>query len=370
MKKIAILTWLNNKNYGSVLQAYALQKYIRNLGFEAIDIDYDASTSEKLKNWIKQGNPVSLYKDKIDNVLLKLKSKNKADFKKRNQLFDEFKKEHIKTTKKYKKPTDLLELAGKFDIYICGSDQIWSPKLMNPIFYFSFLPSESYKVAYAPSFGVDKIEERKKERIKKLIATFKHISIREAAGQNILYEFFKKKYPILVDPTFLISKNEWLQIAKNGEEKEEYILCYFLTPNNKYVKIIQKYAKAKKLKVIIITTPVGPFNTGFEEKAAVGPKEWLGYFCNAKYIFTDSYHGTIFSIIFNKQFTIFKRFADNNKLSQNSRIYSLLKICNLTSRLADEKAIINFDDKINYKNVNELINKKISESKEWLKKAL
>ena len=370
MKKVAILTWLNNGNYGSMLQAYALQSFIRQNGYDVEDIDYNASTKAKLINWAQNRNSISLFKEKFDMKFAKRKCKEAYKFDDRDKKFNEFKNKYIKTTKIYSNPNDLKELIGKYDAYICGSDQIWSPKLMNPVFYYSFLPNNSYKIAYAPSFGVSKIEGRKRNQIKKYLESFNHISVREDKGKEILKDIIGEDYPIVLDPTLLINKDEWIELAKDNHEKEKYILCYFLTPNDKYINKVKDFAKKENLKVKIITTPVGPFNTGFEEIIDVGPNEWLGYIKNAECVFTDSFHGCIFSLIYKKQFYLFKRFSDNSKSSQNSRIYNLSKIFKFEDRIVDEKATIDAKKKIKYENIENIMDVESKKSKEWIIDAL
>lgn len=369
-KKIAKLTWLNNGNYGSILQAYALQSHILQLGYDIEDIDYKASNKTKLLNWFKNGNSPYLFVGKIKEKVERLRSKEKIDFTQRNMLFKEFKKENIKTTKIYTSPKELKEIGNKYDAFICGSDQIWSPKLMNPVFYFNFLPENAYRISYAPSFGVSSIDEKKKKKIKKYIEKFNAISIREEKGSELVKELTGKECPVQIDPTLLINVDEWKRLAKPSEIKEKYIFCYLLTPNTKYIEMIKEVAKNKNMKVVIVLTPVGPFNTGFEEKVDVGPAEWLGLINDAEYVCTDSFHGCIFSMIFNKQFTLFKRFSDTTTWSQNSRIYNLAKMFNVENRIVDEETKINLNESINYNKVNNLIEIEKNKSSNWLKEAL
>lgn len=369
-KKVAILTWLNNGNYGSLLQAYALQSFITQLGYDVEDIDYKASKKTKLLNWIKNKNSPYLFIGKIKERLEKIRSKESKSFAIRDKLFNEFKNNNIKTTKIYTSPKEILEVKDKYDIYVCGSDQIWSPKLMNPIFYFSFLPETAHKVAYAPSFGVSMIEENKKEKIIKYLSSFDAISIREEKGRELLKELLGKDFTVQIDPTLLIDSSEWKSISKENTIDKKYILCYLLTPNQKYVDMIKEFADKQNLKVVLITTPIGPFNTGFEEKVDVGPAEWLGLVNNSEYVCTDSFHGCIFSLIFNKQFTLFKRFSDNTTWSQNSRIYNLANKFNVENRIVDENGRINYEDKVNYEKVNKLIKIEKENSAKWLKNVL
>ena len=305
MKKVAILTWLNNENYGSILQAYALQQFIRKQGYIVEDIDYDASNKVKIINWISNRNSPSLFLDKIKKKTCKWFSKQKIDFSLKQYKFKEFKENNIITTKKYKSPNELSEITKKYDIYVCGSDQIWSPKLMNPVFYFSFLDKDEYKISYATSLGVSYINERKKEKIRTLLKSFNFISVREEKGKELLKDLTEKNISVQLDPTFLLDKNEWEELLNSqsnyNSNNGKYIFLYLLSPNKKYIEKVKKIAKKENLKVKIVLTDIGPFNTGFYELSDIGPLEWLDLIKKAKFVFTDSFHGCIFSLIFNKQ---------------------------------------------------------------------
>lgn len=371
MKKVAILTWLNNENYGSILQAYALQAFIKNNGYNVVDIDYDASNRAKLINWIKNRNSLNLFGDKIKRKTSKIFSKNTIDFSQRKLKFKDFKKENIVTTRKYSSPKELIELRNKYDIYVCGSDQIWSPKLMNPVFYFSFLDKDDYKISYAPSLGVSNIDDRKKELIKELLKGFNFISVREEKGKELLKDLTKKDITVQLDPTLLLCKEDWEKLLINRNNiNNEYIFLYLLTPNDKYIEKVKEIAKRENLNVKVVLTDIGPYNTGFEELSDVGPLDWLALIKGAKYVFTDSFHGSIFSIIFNKQFILFKRFNDMKKGSENSRIINLSKKFGFEDRIADENTKIGSITPIDYTIINKKMYEERIKSQKWLLNAL
>lgn len=361
--KIAILTWLHNGNYGSILQAYALQKFIEINGYEVEDIDYNPSAKTKLVNWITNFNSIDLFKEKLD-IKIRKKKGNVKELEKRLDNIDSFRNKYIKTTKKCDKTSDLKKIQNEFDIFICGSDQIWSPRLMNPNFYFSFLNENKYRIAYAPSLGVTSVSRIKRNKIKRLISKFDKISVREETGANILKELTDKDVSVQIDPTLLLHKTEWSKIAK-FETNEKYILCYLLTENKDYIEIVRKKADDLGCKVIVILTDVGPFNTGFEEKSSVSPEEWLGLVKNSELVMTDSFHGLIFSAIFNRDFYIFKRFSNDDKKSQNSRIFNIAKLLNVENRIVGEDGALS-NDKIDYEFINKIIEEERINSGKWL----
>lgn len=366
-KKIAKLTWLHNGNYGTVLQAFALQKYLEKNGFDVTDIDYKASLTTKLLNWWKNKNSIKLFVGKFKELKHKDNQYEKK-FNDRAKKFDDFMKQNMKLTTLCRSPQDLKEISDKFDIFICGSDQIWSPALMNPVFYFDFVDSEKIKIAYAPSFGVVNTTEKKKEQIKGYIEKFKYLSVRETQGQTFINQLIDKDVPVEVDPTMLIDKCEWEKYAKDVSIKEPFIFCYLLTENETYLQEIRRISKEKGLKVVIIPTAKGPFDTGFEQIIDAGPAEWLGYIKNAELVCTDSFHGCIFSSIFNREFILFKRFSDTSKASENSRVYTLTKMLYLEDRLIDEKNISNIEKlaEIDFSAVNEIIRQESDRSGKWI----
>ena len=150
------------------------------------------------------------------------------------------------------------------------------------------------------------------------------------------------------------------------------MFCYLLTPNPIYIKAVKKFAESKKLKVVIVPTSKGPFDTGFKEMVDAGPQEWLNLIQNAECVCTDSFHGCIFSSIFNKEFILFKRFQDTDKKSENSRVYNLVKLLQEEDRLIDEKNIDSIYElkEINFDKINQIVMREAEKSGKWLLDAL
>lgn len=373
MKKIAKLTWLHNGNFGSILQAVALQKFLLDNGYNVTDIDYKPTFKDKIMNWAKSGNSPKLFIGKFEAAFKSNNHRNSELFEERNRKIESFKKGYLKCTKVCHNKKQLVEETQSYDIFICGSDQIWSPALFNPAFYLDFVPNEKIKIAYAPSLGVINTTDRKKEWISKLLRRFNDISVREEEGKAFVKKLIDKDVPVVVDPTMLIDADVWRKYA-NYEEKfdKPYIFCYILTPNSIYIEAVKKLAKKKKMKVVIVPSSKGPFGTGFAEKTDVGPAEWLGLIANAQFICTDSFHGCIFSILFHKEFVLFKRFSDQDKASENSRIYTLTKMLEIENRIIDTTQIKNIEDfdAIDFDKTDSIIKKSADKSKEWLLQAL
>lgn len=372
MKKIAKLTWLHNGNFGSVLQAVALQRYLQDEGYDVIDLDYNASVSTKLMNWFKNKNSVRLFWGKYKEAKTKKQYNKEKEFSIRRKMFSEFKNMWMKKTDLCRTPEEIRKISNNFDVFICGSDQIWSPALMNPVFYLDFVPDSKKKIAYAPSFGVTSATAQKRKQIAEYVKRFDYVSVRELQGQEFIKEITAMDVPVVIDPTLLLNGEVWEEYTIEPDNDEEYIFCYLLTPNESYVRAVREVAKEKNMKVVIIPTSKGPFNTGFDEAIEVGPAEWLGYIKKAECVFTDSFHGCLFSSIFHKDFVLFKRFKDGNKVSENSRIYTLAKLLEVEDRIVDENNMdkIGYMKALDFEKIDDIIAQKSNESKNWLLDAL
>jgi hypothetical protein len=276
--------------------------------------------------------------------------------------FVKFSNEFLNELNKNTEKKNYQQLTKDFDFFIVGSDQVWNP-LYKSNFYKYFLPFSplNKNLTYAPSFGVEALPNEYKEQYKKWLSNFKHISVREEAGQKIIKDLLGIDVPVLVDPTLLLKKDEWLQIAKPHVHKpnKKYLLTYYLGKEKKHnLKFIKQYAKNNDLELVHL----GDIKDKLRYTA--DPSEFIDYFNNASIIFTDSFHGSIFSIIFKKPFVIFKRG------NMNSRIDTLLSKFHLENRHWDYvKEHKNFND-IDYSHVDEIINEERKKSFDYLRNAL
>ena len=368
--QVAIITWCTYTNFGTYLQAYALQNYISSLGYEVKILDDSSIIPIPKTLKYRFLHPI---KDRIKSLL-------KPSFRKLNQqdirskgLYKSFRDDYL-VLDKYIHP--LQDLDKKYDIYVCGSDQIWSPIGFdtdeNKDFYFASF-SKNRKIAYAPSIGVSKIPEEYKNHYRKLLSSFSSLSSRENNGVNELAHITNKSVEHVVDPTLLLSKEQWADLlvkdVGNGLTTERYVLLYLLTYNLSYIQEAIAFAKRNNLELKVIHS-IGVSMDDLRTEDA-GPIEFIKLIKNASFIFTDSFHGTIFSIIFEKQFITFKRFKDEDKNSQNSRVYDLLNQLDLTDRLKGEEMYV--QDKYNsidYVKVNTTLESFIQSSKNYLVKAL
>lgn len=378
MKKIGILTlYEGNYNFGGILQAYALCEKINSLGGECRVISYIDSYNPvypTLKLQLAQYGFKEIIKKSWEKFLTKLATKEfKEIYSKRKEKFELFKNKEIPHTK-IVKYDDLQEILSEFDILISGSDQVWNPNCTRKGFLQIFEKDNNIiKAAYAASISRNQLSDFEKKVIIPAIKDFDYIGVREETAKKILETDIEKNIVVTLDPTLLLSKKEWEDVTDNRIIQEEYILCYFFSDCKKYIKDIKKLSKQKELKIIYIPYAKQEYNT-IDKKWKkcfvdnIGPKEFLSLFKNARYVFTDSFHGAVFSLIYEKNFIIFER-SKNTKVSMNSRLYDLLNKFDLSDRMVnnDIKIELIYNKEIDYNKVNNNIEKYKSISIDYLK---
>ena len=360
-----ILTWFHYENFGTALQAYALQKFLNNSNKHTELLNY----LPEEKNTTERKNIYDFIKSKKKNFLKRVVKKiyAKALIEKTN-LFRKFIATQVPLTNKLYSREYLKELNNKYDNFIVGSDQIWNPK-SDLTYWLDFVDNNKNKVAYAPSFGVTSLSEYRKNEIKYLLEKFNYLSVRESEGKKIIKDIINKDVDVVLDPTFLLDKQEWLKLCKN-KSNEKYILCYFLGNQNYYWKCVYKIKKETGYYVKIIPIQPEAFFKKGQLKIDIGPIEFIELINNAEIILTDSFHAITFSIIFNKSFIALKRFNDKDKKSQNSRIYNILRIMKLEEHLID-KNTKNLVYKVkDYNRVQDILNEQREKAITYLENAI
>jgi len=326
MKKVAIISLYGNYNYGNKLQNYALEKTLKKLNKEVHIIRYTCYEKDSLykKNYLKIFN-LKYMINKLKNKILTIK--NKDAIAKRFNSFNEFNKKSNYSKEIIKSKKDLKSLNDKYDYFVFGSDQIWNIGAFR--FYdlaFGSFFNKDKNISYSASFGLNKIPFKYKEKYIKGLSNMKQISVREESGLHLVKDLINKDAKVLLDPTMLLTKNEWTNIEKEVEDIEkDYILTYFLGGiNSKQKKEIKDISKKYKLKVINLND--------LKDKDAYqyGPSEFIYLIKNAKLILTDSFHSCVFSILFNKSFYVYKR--NNTKEDLFDRIDTLLNKFKLQER--------------------------------------
>jgi len=397
-KRVGIITMFHNSiNYGGVLQAYALYKIIQNQGFECDVIRYSENKRENkqipaiaiIKKELVRGgfnleHMVRIHTSFIQaakNIFysvfkpLGLKIYLEPRISLRKDAFSRFNNSYIKSTKPYKAET-ISECTRDYDIFICGSDQIWKPSIFTPTYALGFVPDTKLKIAYAPSIAINSLTNSEIEYMQPLVNRLDAISVREERGKELLEMMTNKQVSWVLDPTLLLDYEEWQKIISPYPIKKPYIFCYILG-NNKKIKQFVLHT-AEQLGMPIVTTPfVGgnfiSFRYGDIRIYDAGPGEFLDLIQNADYVITNSFHGTALSIIFRKKFIVLKRSVEDNRSSTVSRVQSLLKICGLENRFVND--IGTFDPvyltaEIDYESAFVSLNKKRTDSLKYLIQAL
>lgn len=347
--RIGVMTFLHNDNYGSILQAWALQHTLTQLGHDAVHLDYAPSRQEKLRNLLTSGNSPRL-------ILEGMRKKSAAG--KMRGGFDEFRQTHLRTTAPCHDRQALSAAAGDFDVLVCGSDQIWSPVWLNPAYFLDF--SDRPKVAYAPSLGVKTLPaKRKQRRMARLIRGFSALSVREKEGAALLKAMTGLDAAVMPDPVMLVSGAQWQKLMAPNAVKDSYILCYFIGDQPAYWETVRQTAEKTGCAVWVIPRTDGARNAGYPLQEDVPPQRWLSLIGNASHVVTDSFHGAAFSAILNTPCTIVRRYREDDPESKNSRIDQLLRTLGVSDLEAPD-----------WEAVNTALERHAEQARSWLRSAI
>ena len=381
MKKIGLAVCYDTKNFGSQLQVLATIKKIEELGYQTEIIRYKKKISPK---FIMQTIPRFFNGYFIWNKYINAKKKFsvswypeiKQKISVRNERFQKFQEKYFTNVSAWYLGWENLvnQSADNYDMFLCGSDQLWRPQNLGSHFYtLEFASDDKPKIAYATSFGVKQIPWYQKKRTANYLNRFKYLSTREISGYHIIKELAQKESAIVCDPTLLMDCSEWLNVIPHKETlSKAYVLCYFLGNNPKHRKLANKFAEDNHLK--LVTCPFldnfvkEDINFGDIQLFDFDSEDFVNMIRNAEYILTDSFHGTVFSILNHKKFLVFNRFQEGAN-SRNSRIDSLCSILDLSNRRYQSDVNV-VKQEINYQAVDEKLQEFRSTSIKYLKDSL
>ena len=326
-------------NYGSVLQAYALQHKISEMGYESEIIDYDFP-------------PHKISKLTIHSLLSNIFAFVRALImgfprKKKVKRFAAFKDRHLRLSHESYNADTIRLTPPLYDVYMTGSDQVWNPRHIgnDSNFLLSFAPKGKQKVSYASSFATSAIPDGYKKLYSKYLSDYDSISVREPSGVQLVEELTGKKATVCCDPVFLLNRKEWDEIEKEAIVKvsEKYILVYALyymfDPYPELLHIIDHVQKELGCKVVYLDgRKEDAFRPNSKVMKSEGPADFIRLIKNAEIVITTSFHGTAFSIIYNKPLMAVVR----NKDKTDSRISSLMKELNF------EDSIVLFDSECTF----------------------
>jgi len=329
--KAGILTFHYAHHYGAQLQAYALMKTILSLGVDCEIINYVRKDNIEGSALFRKGLSARALLSNADTLI------NYGRLKKRYLRFESFVRDDMKLSEKfYGSYAELKEDAPSYDIYVCGSDQIWNPliyreRTFDPAFFADFAQSGK-RVAYAPSFGSGSIPDDKREQLKKYLDKFDCLSAREEQGAKIIQDITGRDAITVLDPTLLPEGEQWEELASEPVIDEPYLLCYFITDARKYGKFVQMLEGKYGLPVVSLCGARRVVPQTRYKVLDAGPREFLSLFRNASAVCTDSFHGTVFSINFKKEFYCFESPKKAEKAA-DSRLNNILSRLGLLSCL-------------------------------------
>lgn len=379
-KKIgcAIAYRKGQNNYGTSLQGYAMIKKIQQLGYDVEIINYikQFTLLDKIK-WVinsyrcglgrnikvkKQSLPV----DYVRNIGIRTAAVDAYKEKKLLPLFHD-----------YRGYEALSNGSKNYDVVVVGSDQVWIPTgLLTKFYNLLFVDDNVRKVAYASSFGVQEIPDFQKKATGAYLDRFYKIGVREKRGKEIVDALSHQTAQVVADPTLLLSREEWEEEIASSviNDKEPYMFCYLISENEDARAKATELAKQKGLKIICIRHlekyRAVDDTYGDEAPYNVGPNEFVKYIRNAEFVVTDSFHCTVFSHIFHKNFLTFYR-SSAGKNARNSRIDSLISVLGSSkNKLYAVGSMKGIDAEVNWNTVDENLSKLRESSMNFLKEAL
>ena len=359
--KIGILTLHRALNYGAVLQTMGLYNYLKKMNYQVEIIDFVPNEIYGYYNYKIFSKPITIRS--VVSKTLRYR-RNKKEFK----AFESFVGENFQLSKTCYTEMELKEIINQFDSVICGSDQIWNPKAiagMTDVYYLNFIENNKIrKISYAASYGNINTIKKLEENLKEYFKSFTAISVREEEAVEKTKQLSNKDVKRLIDPSMLIEKEDYKNKEKEIEVPAKYILVYKLKENDIMTNNAIEIAKMLNIKIESLGKKVP--NSIFLK--TIGPGEFL-YLCDhAEYVFTNSFHGTVFSLIYNKPFLTF---GNGN---YNSRMETILNITNQRKRMIMENRkveellkLLNNEEDYDFENI---IEKERNKSKEFLKESI
>lgn len=336
MRTVGIITIHKINNYGSVFQAYALQKACEDLGFKVEIIDYNFPNIFHTSNKYVEKNASQPNEPKWIKLLYA------CELKKQHKGIKTFvsKYEHL-SVKQYNNPSELEIEVPQYDVYITGSDQLWNPRYCNgdPAFMLHFAPDDAMKISYAASIGANFIPGELQPKYKLLLSRYAHIAVRENSGVEVIKKVVNKDATVVLDPTLLLNRQQWNKIATPKRLfKKKYILCYFLNYTFNafpYVEQLAEYMqKHTDYEIVRVARP--PHKLGVPHthyRVGASPEDFLALVRDAEMVLTTSFHGTAFAVNYGKP--LFTVVQDRN--ASDSRQVSLMQNLGLNDQILTVK---------------------------------
>ena len=340
--KVGIITFHKVNNYGAVLQAYALQKSIQKLGCQCDIIDYSRKNLRDVLLWQKNKLNCLLKGSRdhqgysnfefINMFITTIFFNNKVVAKR----FEAFRKRY--NTSRPVGSDTVKQLNSEYDLFISGSDQVWNcgRVILDKSYFLDFVEQDEKKGSYAASFGIKKIPDKYVADYKSLLSKYKYLSVREAAGADLITELIHRNATVVLDPTLLFKKEEWSDLIGKKQKSNDIIVLYMLEYSENLLMFARELSKSTNCPIRLLNKP---YNHKITEECRidVGPMEWLEEIYNAKYVVTNSFHGVAFSINFNKNFFV-EIAGERIRGAMGSRIEAILNTFGLEGRLISQNS--------------------------------
>ena len=359
------MTWHSTENYGTAFQAYALGRLIVMAGCEVELIDYKRLGDSPLQ----QMSLSTLLKGYCLAIFCR-KSVHTIRYKFNSNTFKAFWNKHFCYTKDCETNQDYRDLNAHYDGFVCGSDQIWGPEWFDARFFLDFVEDQRRLISYAPSIGVPEITNKSVAReMGSLMNRFPYLSVREETGCRIAAELTGRNDVVnVLDPVLALPSEEWEKLQEEVMElPQKYSFIFFLKNNEENIKTSIKAAEEKGCKPVVLHCTQSE-DTPFANTGDLTPGQLLTYIQNADYVCTDSFHMVVLSIIFGRNFKVFKKDSTDSKTSKNNRITDLLNRFGIGNAEYDVNP--SFEEKINYNKVYSILNELRQASFSYLKNAI
>ena len=350
MEKVGLAVVTYKDNFGSALQTYASQSVIRKLGYDTAIFDISGVHRDINKKKIKYYLSRVFQKDErkylFDNLLSRCRKKTNASNDKyaenmriRHQMYVDFNNKWFSFFPKVNGWNALTQQSATCKHVVVGSDQLWRPSnIAGCYFTLEFVPDNVDKIALSTSFGVSEIPKSLHNHAKKFLSRMDSISVREDTGKKIVKDLIGRDIPVVCDPTMLLDAQQWMEIQNEKPFIDgDYILIYFMGDNPLHREFVKKLKAETGYKIVGLmhgaTYVESDEGMADEEPYNVGPSEFINLIRNAKFMCTDSFHGTVFSILNSTPFFSFRRYEDSSEFSTNDRLHTLLKWTGLSERM-------------------------------------
>lgn len=392
-KKIALVTCYFQPNYGSQLQAFATQEAFKKLGLEHETIRIDGLLPEinkaKYRYFLSKILDINTVKDKMATVRKMIAKKRNPEYARnlevRYGMFKDFASKRFDLSERYDSKAQLGERASDYAAFVVGSDQLWLPSNIAADYYtLNFVPDDVCKIALATSFGISVLPEKYGKMANKFLNRIDYVSVRETSGQKLVKQWADREVRVVCDPTIMFDAEEWKNaIGADGDGKrfangEKYLFVYFLGNNPWERDVVRRVREETGLKIVQIahSDEYVKSDEGYADFTPynVGPREFVELIRDAEYVFTDSFHCSVFSMLNGKKFFTFPRYSSDGPASTNGRLYSLLSLVKQEKRMVKKSDNFNaaerLKEEVDYDTVYDELDKLRQFTWAWLRNVL